>query len=173
MSKTIKTEVITLNTSKEEVWDVLFNKFGQINLFHPGIDSSHQTNGEAGKVGCERQCDLSAKLSVQEKITAANIGEDFDVEVKGLPMMNKMLANFALSALTPNKTQVQITVEFHTNPGFLALLMAGTMRKKLFTVLIGLKYFLETGKNVNKSKAKEVMNAYKQLGEHGVFSKAA
>ncbi len=52
---------VNVNASKVEVWDLLFNKFGEVNLFNPEIEGSHHTTGVKGEVGCERQCDINSK----------------------------------------------------------------------------------------------------------------
>ena len=62
---------IDVNTSKEQVWDLLFNRFGEVNNFNPLIEGSHHSQGAKGEVGCERVCDVDAKNSIHEKIVAA------------------------------------------------------------------------------------------------------
>ena len=74
------------NASKEEIWDLTFNRFGEVNLFNSNIESSHYVSEGKG-VGCERQCDLDANTSVQERITAARGTDSFDIDIieGGLP----------------------------------------------------------------------------------------
>ena len=56
--KTIQKEII-VNASKPEVWDLLFNRFGEVNNFNPLIEGSHHAQGTKGEVGCERECQLA------------------------------------------------------------------------------------------------------------------
>lgn len=163
---------ITTNNSKEQVWDLLFNRFGEVNLFNPIIDGSHHTTGTPGEVGCERQCDIDSKNSVQERIVAARGNDSFDIDIikGGLPMMKTMKGTFDLEAIHTERTRVQITMRFNTKPAFMALLMKGMMGKMLFKMLVGLKYHLETGNLVTKENIKEIMKEYKRLNDNAAFS---
>lgn len=163
---------ITTNNSKEQVWDLLFNRFGEVNVFNPIIEGSHHTTGTPGEVGCERQCDIDSKNSVHEKIVAARGNDSFDIDIikGGLPMMKTMKGTFDLEAIDAERTLVQFTMRFNTKPAFMSLLMKGMMGKMLFKMLVGMKYHLETGNLVTKENIKEIMKDYKQLGNNAAFS---
>jgi len=169
------TQIITINTSKEKTWDVLFNKFGEVNLFNPLIEGSHHSSGKRGEVGCERQCDLDSKTSVIEKITAARGTDSFDIEIidGGLPMMKTMKATIDLKVLGDNKTQVSFTMKFNTNPAFVAVLMKFMVKKMLVKLVNGLKYYLETGNEVTKENISEILKNSKKLGAENSFKLAA
>lgn len=158
-------ESIEVTAAKEQVWDLLFNRFGEVNLFNPLIEGSHHTTGTPGEVGCERQCDLDAKNSIHEKIVAARGNDSFDIAIikGGLPMMGEMKATFDLVRLSGNKTRVELNIKVSTNPKFMIFLMKGMMKKMFKKMLIGLKYYMETGNTVNKNNIKEVENWYKTL----------
>ncbi|MBL4624271.1 MAG: SRPBCC family protein [Flavobacteriales bacterium] len=162
--KTVKLQ-ISVNASKAESWDLLFNRFGEVNVFNPVIEGSHHTTGAPGEVGCERQCDIDSKTSIHEKIVAARGNESFDIEIieGGLPLMDKMYATFSLSETAPNKTVVEFTMKFNTKPAFMAFLMKGMLAKMLYKMLIGLKYHLETGSLVTKENIGKIEKQYKQL----------
>jgi len=118
---------ININKSKDQVWDLLFNKFGEVNLFNPVIESSHHTKGEVGEVGCERQCDINSTTSVHEKITAARGNDSFDVDIVkgGLPMMDQMKATWDLKEISKGQTRAKLTMYFNTKPAIVGAFMKG------------------------------------------------
>lgn len=156
---------ISIHASKEDVWDIVFNKFGHVNDFNPLIEGSQFLNGDNGFVGCERQCAIDSKTIVQERITRAEAGLNFDIEIfeGGLPMMDKMSARFDLVELSAKKTEVLFTMSYSTKPAFMGGLMKGKMGKFFMKLLIGLKYHLETGELVTKENIKEIERLYKSL----------
>ena len=162
---------IDISTSKENVWDLLFNRFGEVNLFNPLIDGSHHSSGKKGEVGCERECAIDAKHTVREKITAARGNESFDIDIieGGLPMMDEMKATIELKSLHENRTKVFFTMSYNTKPAFMGALMKGMMTKMLNKLLIGLKYHLETGKLVTKENIKYIVRAFNNIENHKSF----
>lgn len=161
---------IEVNSSKEEVWDLLFNRFGEVNVFNPLIEGSYHSSGQKGEVGVERVCNLDAKNDIREKITAARGNDSFDVDIieGGMPMMDTMKATFNLKAVDVNQTLISLTMKFNTKPRFMANLMKGMMQKMLSKMLVGLKYHLETGDSVTKNNISKIMKDYKYLA-NGVF----
>ena len=162
---------IIANKSKDLVWDLLFNRFGEVNVFNPLIEGSYHTTGQKGKVGCERKCDIDSRNSVHEKIVAARGQDSFDVDIieGGLPMMDTMKATFDLKELSANQTKVSFTMGYSTKPAFMGALMKGKMANMLFTMLVGLKYHLETGQFVTKGNIKGIIKDYKQLQNNEAF----
>ena len=156
---------IEVNSSKEEVWDLVFNRFGEVNVFNPLIEGSHHTSGKKGEVGVERVCHLDAKNSVREKITAARGNDSFDIDIieGGLPMMKTMKGTFELKEIDTRKTRVIFTMKFNTKPAFMAIMMKGMMKKMLKKMLIGLKYHLETGDTVTKANISGIVKDFKRL----------
>lgn len=161
---------LEVNSSKEEVWDLLFNRFGEVNVFNPLIEGSHHSSGQKGEVGVERVCNLDSKNSIREKITDARGNDSFDVDIieGGLPMMDTMKATFDLKAIDTNQTLISFTMGFNTKPRFMAIMMTGMMQKMLTKMLVGLKYHLETGDTVTKKNISNIMKDYKHLA-NGVF----
>lgn len=168
---------IKINESKTEIWDLLFNRFGEVNNFNPLIESSHDLPGVKGEVGCERQCNLDEKGEkfLQERITGARGNESFDVEIfdGGLPMMDKMNATFNLKGLNPDKTEVEFVMNYMTKPKFMAGMMKKPMSKRLKTMLIGLKYHTETGNIVTKSNISTAVREYNSRIKKGSFNYAS
>lgn len=158
-------ESIEVTATKEQVWDLLFNRFGEVNLFNPIIEGSHHTTGTPGEVGCERQCDLDAKNSIHEKIVSARGNDSFDIAIikGGLPMMGEMKATFNLIKLSESRTKVEAQIQVSTKPQFMILLMKGMMKKMFKKMLIGLKYYMETGSIVTKENIKNIERWYYAL----------
>ena len=163
---------IVVNDSRERVWDTLFTRFGEISLFNPNVEGSHFTSGSKGEVGCERVCNLDSKTFVREKIVKADPQKSFTVDVVdgNMPMVQELKVNFKIHSTKANQTQVDLTAKFTTKPAFMAALAKGMFRKKLDNVLIGLKYYLETGQPVSKKTFKPISKQYKKLELSQSFS---
>ncbi|NQY08920.1 MAG: hypothetical protein HRT71_05305 [Flavobacteriales bacterium] len=172
--KDLREAIVTINldSSKAEVWDLLFNRFGEVNIFNPIIDGSHHRSGTKGEVGCERRCDIDANNFVHKKITGRKGTDSFDIEVieGGLPMMGDMLATLNLKEITPNQTNISLTMKFNTSPAFVGALMKPMMKAMLFKMMIGLKYYLETGHAVTKENIKGIIRAHKRLSADESFA---
>ncbi|MFA6469581.1 MAG: SRPBCC family protein [Bacteroidota bacterium] len=169
--RTIQTE-ITIHATKKLVWDSLFTRFGDVHLYNPSLDGSHFIKGGAGSVGCERQCDLDHKTKLIERITRAEELNSFTVEIIGgnMPMVKTMIIDIELRELSSSLTSVNITGRYNTSPEFMGSFVKGMMRAKLSDMLIGLKYYLETGKTVSKQTYKPIARKYKQLTANQAFS---
>lgn len=165
---------IQLNASKEKTWDLLFNRFGETHLFNPLLDSSHFTKGDAGEVGCERQCDLDSKNSIQERIVAVRDSESFDIDIiqGGLPLIDKMKGTFSVTSLRPEQSLVKAEISYNTSPAFMAGLLKSSLAKNFFKVLVGLKFYLETGEIVTKENIGDIMKTHKLMEASESFSSA-
>jgi hypothetical protein len=163
---------IHINTSKDKAWDVLFNRFGEVNAFNPLIEGSHFTQGNQGELGCERQCDLDSKNSIQEKVVAVRGDSSFDIEIiqGGLPMMDTMKVTLDVEEVLANETLVTATINFNTSPTFMGGILKGTLSKMFFKLLVGLKFYLETGEEVSKQSIGDIMKTYKLMGPNDAFS---
>lgn len=161
---------IQVNASIEKTWDLLFNQFGKTSKFNPLLDGSHFTKGTSGELGCERQCDLDSKNSIQERITEVR-DHSFDIEIiqGGLPLMDKMKATLSVDSILMEQSLVTATIQFNTSPAFIGGLMKGTMAKTFFKVLVGLKYYLETGEEVTKENIGAIMKTYKNIHPSASF----
>ena len=169
--KNVTVSIVT-NSSKDQVWNLVFNRFGEVNIFNPLIEGSHYTKGVQGEVGTERQCDLDSKHSVIEKIVAARGNDSFDIDVieGGLPMMKTMKGTFNLKSIEPNSTEITFTMRFSSKPAFMANFMKGKMSQMLFKMMIGLKYHLETDGVVTKGNIKGIVKDYNRLETNVAFS---
>ena len=162
MNKSEFREVI--NASKEKTWEVLFNQYGDIHIHNPGMQSSNYLNNATkGELNCVRHCDFTDKLSLDEKITEVSENDSFTVVATehNLPFMKDMSATYELSSIGNEKTEVKMTSITSSSPGFMIYLMRGQLGKGLVQHLFGLKYYLETGKTVNKDNYSEIFKNYK------------
>lgn len=154
----------TVNTRLEEVWDLIYNRFGETALFNPNIEHSQFVTGLKGEVGCERVCNLDPKTFVREQIVSANPQKSFTVDIvdSNMPMVEKMLVTLHLIP-AGEKTNVSITANYITKPAFMGTMVKGMFKKMLLKVLIGLKYHLETGNAVSKATFKPIFKQYQKL----------
>ncbi|MEZ5017138.1 MAG: SRPBCC family protein [Flavipsychrobacter sp.] len=162
--KQIVTSVI-IHTNKEQVWDKLYHQFGDISIFNPNLDHSYQITTGAVQVGTERRCDLDANTYIKETITHADEYNSMSIDIYdgNMPMLNTMDINIKLNPLSNSKTEIILIANFNTKPTFMAGLMKLPLRKKMTDLLIGLKYYLETGNEVSKHSYKPILKAFKQL----------
>lgn len=165
---------ILVKTSKEEAWDLLFNRFGEVSVFNPLIDSSHYTQGPKCEVGTERKCQIDSKNYVHERISAARGTTGFDVDIieGGLPMMDEMKASIDLEEMNNGLTKIKMKVHYSTKPALMASIMKGMMKKMIMKMMIGLKYHLETGKAVSKSTISAIVKEYNRLSQLESFGAA-
>ena len=165
--KKIATEAVLINASKQEVWNLLFHRFGETHLYNPNIEGSHDTNGKNGEIGCERQCSIDRKTNIKERIVQAEEFKSITVDVIGgnMPMVKEMQVVMLIDPVSPTQTKVRINATYTTKPSFMAGFVKGLFRKMLFGVLIGLKYYLETGHAVSKKSFKSISGKYRDL--HG------
>ncbi|MCK6609273.1 MAG: SRPBCC family protein [Bacteroidia bacterium] len=164
-SKLIQTETVLINASREKVWDILFNRFGQTHLYNPNIMGSHDTTSNQGEVGCERQCNIDKKTFIREKVIGVEEYNLIVIDTIGgnMPLVKHMQIKIKLEELSPSKTKVNMEAEYNTKPAFMAVLVRSMFKKMLTSVLIGLKYYLETGKTVSKENYKVISKEYYSL----------
>ena len=156
---------IQINVSKEKVWDAVFTRFGETYLYNPNLIGSHHSSGNVGEVGCERVCDLDSRTTIKEKIVSADELNSFRIEVTGgnMPFVKELIADIKLETIDANNTRVILEAAFNTKPGFMAIMMKSPFKKKLTDMLIGLKYYLETGNQVSKKTYKPIFKSYQKL----------
>ncbi|MBD0403499.1 hypothetical protein [Flammeovirga sp. EKP202] len=157
-------QILTVNASKEQVWDVLFNQYGDIHIHNPTMQSSNYlNNSQKGALDVVRHCMFDDKLFVDEKITAYEEYESVKVEVikHNLPMLKHLSATYELKALDKNKTELRMVSKNSASPSFMIHLMKGQLRKSVGKHLFGMKYFIETGNIVDMKNYKETYKNYK------------
>jgi hypothetical protein len=162
---------IDINVTKEKAWDVLFNRFGDINDFNPHLEASRHTKGVEGEVGCERKCDMDAKNSVVERIVDVRGTDGFDVDIieGDLPMMDELKVSIDVKTISSNQTKVIFTVNFAPKIVLMTPLMKGMITKMFKKLLVGLKYHLETEELVTKSNINDIVKGFKKLQRSEAF----
>ena len=168
------TSSIEINATKDKVWEVLFNEFGNVNNFNPLIEGSRPVGDIVGEVGAERTCDLNSSSQVHERISAVRGTDSFDVEILdgGLPMMDTLEGTWDVEDLGNGKTRATIHFKYTTKPAFMAGILAGPMTKSLHGMVVGLKYHIETGGLVTKKNVKKIVKEYDKLPKGTTFKRS-
>jgi len=163
---------IIVNATYNKLWDVLFTRFGDTFLYNPNLVGSHFTKNNSGELGCERECRLDAKTFIRETIVQVDHLKRFTLDVTGgnMPMVKDMRVEVGLEPLSPEITRVVLHAVITTSPSFMSVMMKSVFKQKLLNMLIGLKYYLETGRPVTKKTFKPVYNRYKKLAFNQSFS---
>ena len=157
-------QTLEINASVEQVWDVLFNQYGEIHVHNPTMQSSNYLNDSIkGDLNVVRHCQFTDKLFLDEKISAYKSLETVTIEVveHNLPMLKHLSATYELRPKGDNKTELKMTSLNSASPGFMIHLMKGRLRKNVGQHLFGMKYFIETGKTVDMKNYKEIYSSYK------------
>ena len=154
---------VVVDASREETWEVLFKQYGEIHVHNPTMDSSrYMHDASTGELGAARHVRFSDKLYLEERIAEVDEGNSFTVvsTEHNLPFLNEMSATYELSSIADGMTEVKMTSQNSTCPGFMIYLMRGQLRKSLTKHLFGLKYYIETGKTVDRDNYSEVFKSY-------------
>ena len=171
MHQIILNEVI--NVSKDNVWNVLVKQFGDVHKWNPNLQGSHFMNGATeGNLDCERHCSLDNKTYFKEKITDIEDGKSVDIKItsSNFPFVHEMSGKFYLNAITPDKTEVKVVISVSTKPAIMVHLLKLQMGKLLKKSLIGLKYYLETGREVSDTNFRVINLDYKKLSPTQAFA---
>jgi len=138
-----------LNTTKEKVWNAIYNDYGNIHLHNPGMIKSHNLNGATkGALGCSRHCEFEGGMFVEEKITQVKENENFTVTVTNSsypPAVKEWYAVYEIASLEDEKTEIKMTLNILTDPEMMADGIIGQMKEPLGFYLLGLGYHIETG----------------------------
>lgn len=163
---------IIVNSSYDKLWDVLFTRFGDTFLYNPNLVGSHFTKNNSGELGCERECRLDAKTFIRETIVQVDHLKRFTLDVTGgnMPMVKDMRVEVELEPISAGTTKVVLHASITTSPSFMSMMMKSVFKRKLLNMLIGLKYYLETGRSVTKKTFKPVYSRYKKLAFNQSFS---
>lgn len=154
----------TINASQEAVWEVLFEQYGDIHIHNPNMPTSkYLGNFTKGAIHCPRHVTFDKKLYLEETILEVDKNKSFKVAAykHNLPFLKDMSATYKLVSLGVNKTQVTMTSNVTSSPNFMIFLMKRQLGKGLKQHLFGLKYYIETGKTVNKENYSFIFNNYK------------
>lgn len=162
--KKISTSII-INANKVDIWHTLYHRFGDISIFNPNLTDSYLVSDGAIAIGSERRCDLNASTYIKETITAAKAQQSLSIKINdgNMPLLNEMDATVSLQAISENETKVTADAWYNTKPPFMASLMTIPFKKRFKDMLIGLKYYQETGIELSKKTYKPILKKYRSL----------
>ena len=150
----------------EDTWEVLFNQYGDIHIHNPTMITSNYMDGATkGELNCVRHCKFSEKLCMNEKITEVNEQENLTIVVTehNLPFVKEMSATYSVLSIASNETALEMTSYNSFSPGFMKYLMRGQLAKSLAKHLFGMKYYIETGKIVDKKNYSRIYRDYHKI----------
>ena len=84
--------------------------------------------------------------------------------------MDKMKATLEVQEIQQNRTMVTAIINYNTTPAFMGGIIKGNMAKMFFKLLLGLKYYLETGEEVSKNSIQDIMKTYKLMEVNDSFA---
>ncbi len=147
---------VTIDASKEKVWDVLADFSGAAH-WAPTISESRSTTEANGGVSAERRCKHEKMGYIEERIVAWEDGRSLSYDViKGLAFPIKSLNNTWTVNSAGDNAIVSVTMDFRMGLGPLgvlpALMARLPMRKEMQVSLAGLKQYVETGELVTTTK---------------------
>lgn len=148
---------IKINAPRHKVWDSLAD-LGSIYKWNPGVSKSFSTSQATSGEGAMRHCDLQTptgkKLGyLKEKAFDWREGEGFKIDVfeSNLPIKSNFI-QFAIRA-DGDGTIVTVSPDYVIKYGPLGalldiLMLRRQFKKSMDRLLAGLKYYVETGKEV-------------------------
>ena len=144
----------TFEVSADRVW-AAFDDFGGIHKFHPMIESSPLTGGQAKGLGCERACHLYGGGVLKERVTHYEAGRRMTVQITdaGPFPIRHAVADIEVVPDGPRASSVTFTMAFEPKFGALGWLMAKVIMVRQFRrlveqVLDGLATHLDTGQRI-------------------------
>ena len=156
MKKTIISNHVIINASKDKVWEAIAD-FGNIYKLSPNVAKSYSTTEKKQGVGAERHCDFTSMgVQVEERISEWNEGESMKIEIyqsKNMPMIKDIEAFFKVES-QGDKTKLTGTFEYGMSNAIGNLLNSLSMKnmnkKGWVQFLAGIKHHVETGEEVDK-----------------------
>lgn len=158
---------ITINASKQKVWDIVSN-LGDIYKFHPGVSKSYYTTEEAEGVGAARICELLPAGKILETVKSWEDGSGFVLQIDPIekaPPVKDFTGHFQLKEINLNSTNVSLTVSYEMKLGLVGdilnkVMIKSKLEKGIDALLAGLKVYIEKGMEVKDSKAlQEILKA--------------
>lgn len=147
---------IRINAPKERVWEVLA-EVGDIYKWNPGVSHSYSTSESSRGEGVTRHCDLQSFGRnvgyLEERAIDWCEGEGFKIDIykSNLPIKRNLVA-FSIEA-DDDTSVVTVSPDYEIKYGPIGrlidwLVARRQMKKGMDGLLAGLKYYVETGKEV-------------------------
>lgn len=156
--------------SADEVWQKIFMKYGDSQMFNPKVvRSGYLTDITKAEVGAERYTyyDQDGQEGVHERIVEIDNETKrmrFKIfEARNLPINTSVsYGNSSLTSLDNGKTLFKLKFEYRTEPPLLALFANGGIKKDLQNMMIGVEHHLHTGEQVTTENFKDIQEMYQQ-----------
>ncbi|PCJ96905.1 MAG: hypothetical protein COA50_06320 [Flavobacteriaceae bacterium] len=170
---TYVTSEVVITKSHEKVWKTLYEDFGNVALFNPNIDNSNFIEGHTiGAEGAQRQCNVNENKYVKESIINVEEGKGFALvidEAHGIPF-NRVYVEYQITALEMGKTKVVQHIYYRTKPALMGQIMKGKLGNSFESIIVGLKYHMETGDTVTKKKYKKIKKVFRNMEDSAQFT---
>jgi len=158
MKKTTIRRHVTINASKDKVWEVLAD-FGNVQQLSPNIKKSYLTSEQENGVGAKRHCDFTSMgAQVEEQIVEWKEGESMKIDIyetKNMPMIRDMEAVFDVRE-AGNSTLLTGAFSYGMSNAFGSLMNSLAMKKMNIkswkSFMSGIKHHLETEKMLIKKR---------------------
>jgi len=143
---------ITINASKQKVWDIVSN-LGDIYKFHPGVSKSYYTTEEAEGVGAARICELLPAGKILETVKNWEEGSGFLLQIDPIekaPPVKNFCGHFELEEINHHSTKVSLTIRYRMKLGIAGnilnkLVIRSKMEDGIEDLLTGLRVYTEKG----------------------------
>lgn len=148
---------IEVDASPEEVWKAIAD-FGGIDRWNPGVPVSQLTSVHSEGVGATRHCDLTLSgASIEERVTEWEPGSHYKVEIyrtKRVPFVRNLEAEVGVEP-SGDGSIAYFAPSYETTAGPIGRLMDRLVLRRQYekggrAFVAGLKYFVETGNDVEK-----------------------
>ncbi|MEM9133376.1 MAG: SRPBCC family protein [Actinomycetota bacterium] len=145
---------VTIDAPAAEVWPALAD-FGGIATWNPNLKASHLTSDRGEGDGITRECRLSPRGTIQERVTDWRPGQGMTIEIYEFENVPALRTGGARIDLEPmgDRTRVTMRLSYEVGLGALGAGMNSLMMKRQFgtsvnRLLAGLKHHVETGEAV-------------------------
>ncbi|MBL4585541.1 MAG: SRPBCC family protein [Flavobacteriales bacterium] len=151
---------ITVNASKQKVWDVL-SDLGGVMKFHPGVKKSYYTTDQTEGIGAARICELAPMGKIEETAVSWKDGESYTLKIDPIekaPPVKDFLVEILLIEKGANQVVVSFNVSYDMKLGFIGTLLnkiviRSQMETGITGLLQGMKIYAEKGTEIKDNSA--------------------
>jgi len=140
-------EGITINASKDAVWDALAD-IGSIHEWNPGVVDSRLTTSGAVNVGARRRCELGGKNYLDEEVVEWAPGTALTMRIVATNLPFKTADIRFILETRDSETYVTVSPQYELKFGLLGALLDAVYvrfqyRRGMVNLLKGLKRHIE------------------------------
>lgn len=121
-----------VNASREQFWNVLANRFGEISQLSNGVKDSKYISDQKEGVGTTRHCVFPNKGFAKEEVTIWEEPEEFEFQIldTSMPMEKGGKLNFKLKPISGEQSEVNVFGTFRLKKmAFLSPLLKPILKK--------------------------------------------